>query len=321
MYYNPAMRNPHSIVAALLVAACCSVPARAWHDEGHLYAALAGVEALPEDVPAFFREDAKVVAHLSIDPDVWRNALAPQLGDATTSDHYIDMEFVEDLTLPPTRSEFVKLCYDHELNPQHVGYLPYAIMEGAQKLALAFAEYRADPSSEAVKMKCLVYAGVLSHFTADLHMPLHTSLHYDGMRPRNPDGSWGSSPRTGVHARIDALPTWLPYNVIFVEPLTLSEVDGELMPFVMRNIDESHALLETAYALEPKLPGRDDTGAMDPAVKAFTIDRERASARFTGEVFLYAWRLSGKIELSDWLDRDTLDNKLNRDEVPPQPGR
>jgi len=318
------MRHPLPItIAALLVAAGLASPARAWHDEGHLYAALAAAEALPDEVPAFFREGGKVVAHLSIDPDVWRNELAPQLGDATSSDHYIDMEYLEGLALPPTRSAFVKLCHDHHLNAQEVGYLPYAIVEGAQRLALAFAEHRAHPDSEAVRMKCLVYAGLLSHFTADLHMPLHTSVHFNGVRPRNADGTWGKAERGGIHARIDALPTWIAYHEFFGKdhPLMLDEVAGELMPFVMKNLAESHALVATVYALEPKLPGRDDAGAMDAEVKAFTIDRERASARFTGEVFLHAWRLSGRITLADWIDRDTLDNKLDRDAVPPQPGR
>ena len=79
--------------------------------------------------------------------------------------------------------------------------LPYAIMENYDRLSCAFYDYRADNDNPANRAKCIVYAGILSHFTGDCVMPLHTTRDYDG-RP-DKDGNWLQK---GIHARIDAFP-------------------------------------------------------------------------------------------------------------------
>ena len=68
--------------------------------------------------------------------------------------------------------------------------LPYSIAEWTQRLTIAFAEHRNDPENPHVRAKCLVFAGILSHYAADLHMPLHTSIHWDG---RDDAGAMSSS--------------------------------------------------------------------------------------------------------------------------------
>ncbi len=298
---------------------CPAVSVQAWHDEGHLYSTLAAVRALPDDVPQFFRDGQKTVAHCAIDPDTWRHDGAPQLGDATSSDHYLDWEMVADLDLPPLRSDYVKLCLEHHIDPQNAGYLPYAIVEGEQRLALAFAEYRRWPNNPHIQIKCLVYAGILSHLTADLQMPLHTTIDYDGRTPRNDDGTFGRSTHTGIHAKIDALPTKLPYAQWFADPLEVPPLQGDLMTAVLDAFAASHNLVDRCYELEPRLPATRDLNLTDPQVIDFTMERMHAAGRFTAQIFLRAWTDSAEMPPDSWVDRATLDEHLDETQVPPQP--
>ena len=98
-------------LARFLVLTCATAPAvHAWHDEGHYYSAMAAVEALPDDVPAFFRDGAAVVAHGSIDPDVAKHRAAPQLRETEEPEHYLDLELLQGRPLPQTRNEYRALC-------------------------------------------------------------------------------------------------------------------------------------------------------------------------------------------------------------------
>ncbi len=68
------------LVCAFLSASLVGVErAQAWHDEGHVYATLAGTRSLPDEVPAFFREGERTIAHTALDPDILRDDKLPQL--------------------------------------------------------------------------------------------------------------------------------------------------------------------------------------------------------------------------------------------------
>ncbi len=304
--------KPVTLFAFIVLIQCPT--AHAWHDEGHVYAALAAVESLPDDVPAFFREGAATVAHGSVDPDVIRLDAVPQLRDTDAPDHFIDLEYLRGNPLPPTRDGYRRLCAELGVDPQKAGMLPYAIAEWGQRLTVAFAEYRRWPDNPHIQMKCLVYAGVLSHFTADAAMPLHTTVHYDG---RIEDG--GGSPHTGIHARVDALPTKLPFDTIFVEPLPGAEASDDLLALADRHIRASHDRLDAVYKLEAQVPALANPALDDDAVVAFTRERMRHAAGFTADVFYSAWLNSAQVELPFWIDRAVFDEDLDRSAVPVQP--
>lgn len=287
-----------------------------WQDEGHYYAARAAVKDLPEDVPAFFREGYKTVAHCALDPDVFKVRDLPQLNRSEFPEHFLDAELLKGRDLPPQRYDFIKLCQEMDLEPNKVGTLPYAITEWTQKLTMAFAEYRQHPDSPYIKSKCLVYAGILSHYAADLQMPLHTSVHWDG---RYKEGV--QYVRTGIHGKVDALPTKVPYNELFTEPLPTPLPASKVFEFVMDEFGKSHALVDRVYEMEPALPEATDLRPLTGEVRDFTIERMRASASFTADLFLSAWRNSAKIEVPSWLDRSVFDEDFDPDKVPYQPGQ
>jgi hypothetical protein len=290
------------LVVAFVLAVLICPRALAWHAEGHQLAARAAVRAVPATMPAFFREGGQTVAHLSIDPDVARNPLTPQLTSTEAPEHFVDLELVPGGEFPPTRYEFVALCIKHGQDPKRVGTLPYSISEWTQRLALAFAEHRRWPDNEAIKLKCLVYAGILSHYSADLCMPLHTTIHYDGRA-----NAEGKSPRSGIHEKIDDLPG----DLMRLGKLNEGEVVKDLkprafervLPATVEAVRASHALIDRVYELEPALPPNQGSWERVNETVPFTLDRMRASAEFTASLFQTAWELSAKIELPKWLER------------------
>lgn len=299
---------------ALIGALTIAPLTHAWHDEGHVYAALAAVESLPDDVPEFFREGAETVAHGSLDPDVFKHEAALQLRPLEEPDHYFDLEFLQGRALPPTRAEFYALCGEMGLDPHKVGTLPYAVAEWAQRLTLAFAEYRRWPDNPHVRMKCLIYAGILSHYTADVTMPLHTTWHWDGRIDET-----GETSHTGIHLKVDALPTKLPFETIYAEPLPAPEASDDILAIAITRIESSNGMVDRVYELEPLIPDFGDMAIESPAVRDLTIEQMRDAAAFTAAVIYSAWVNSADLELPFWLDRPVFDETLDRSQVPPQP--
>lgn len=309
------LRKTYTCLTICITAWLISATAvHAWHDEGHYYIATAAAKALPEDVPAFFREGAATVGHGSLDPDVFKHRQLPQLDHCEFPEHFLDIEMLKGNDLPPLRYDYLKLCHDMDIDPTKAGTLPYAITEWTQKLTMAFAEYRANPENPHIHAKCLVYAGILSHYAADLHMPLHTSLHWDG---RAKEGK--PYVRTGIHLKVDALPTKIPYNDLFTEPLPTPLVSRDIFTFTMDEFAKSHALVNRVYEMEDAYPEMNDMVLDDDDVIAFTTERTRAAAAFTADLFLSAWRNSADIQTPNWLDRSIFDDDFNPNEIPPQP--
>ncbi|HEX8465881.1 MAG TPA: hypothetical protein VF627_14805, partial [Abditibacterium sp.] len=174
-----------------------SIPAHAWFPQGHSIVAAAAVKSLPEDVPAWFREDKGQVAHDAQDPDVQKNRDLPFMSDAEGPQHYFDTELLQGRPLPTKHADFLKLCQELKVDPSDVGEVPYALAEWTQRLTMDFAEARRYPNNPYIRNKTLVTAGILSHYAGDVCMPLHVTLNHDGMA--RPDGT---SPRSGIHAKV-----------------------------------------------------------------------------------------------------------------------
>jgi hypothetical protein len=290
-------RSSTAVALCLLVFA--TTGAQAWWPQGHSILSEAAVRALPQEVPAFFRGGAGMIAHATQDPDVSKNRDAPLVSDREAPEHYIDLEMLDGRALPPTRHEFLKLCGEMKLDPKNVGYLPYAIAEWTERLSIAFAEHRRYPDNPYIKNKCLVYAGFLAHYAQDLCMPLHTTIHHDGRAM--PDGS---SPKTGIHTKVDSL-----IEKLQMQPAALAKNQGvaavpALLPAIVQELQQSRSRINVTYSLESQLPPENGAWTATPQVKAFADERAREATRFTASLFLTAWRNSAKIKLPQWLKRE-----------------
>ena len=158
---------------------------------------------------------------------------------------------------------------------------------------MALAEHRRWPEDEAVRVKALVYAGILSHYAADLLQPLHTTIHFDGRVAAD-----GKLPHSGIHEKVDGL----------IEALGLSPEDlaqglevaahDDAMAAILETLRASYGLVDRVYELEGVLEDR-----TDPQVAAFGRERARAAAAFIASLYMTAWEQSAQIRLPGWLKR------------------
>src|SRR5262249_52649109 len=161
-------------------------PAKAWGEEGHRFINLVAAEHLPDDVPPFLKAAAARLSFLGPEPDRWRDnrELYRALGEVNGPDHFIDIDSPEHFTyLPNDRYQYAAWLRAQGKEPKEVGFLPYAILEGFQKLEVLFRLWR-DPKSAAerdnIEQNIIYYAGVMGHYVADGSQPLHDSIHYNG---------------------------------------------------------------------------------------------------------------------------------------------
>src|ERR1035441_6006381 len=85
-------------VLAVLLLANSALP---WGNEGHMMINRVAAEKLPADVPAFLRNAVDLDAYLGPEPDRWREKSELALKLSQEPDHFLDMELVEGMTLPP----------------------------------------------------------------------------------------------------------------------------------------------------------------------------------------------------------------------------
>ena len=292
------------ICAVTALIALLSPRVLAWWPQGHSIIGEAAVRALPAEMPAFFRKGGAFVAHCAQDPDLHKNRGTPLISDRESPEHYIDLEFLGGRALPPTRDKYLQLLAQLKLDGGYTGYLPYAVGEWTERLAITFAEYRKYPDNPYIQSKCLVYAGFLAHYAGDMCMPLHNTRDHDGRA--NPDGT---SPHTGIHIKVDSL----------IEKLNLRPADlakdqkieplNELLPGIIREMNTSRTLIDRTYELEPLLPPTDNTPQSQawkpaPEITAFTTERAREATRFLASLYVTAWQQSARVKLPAWLQRE-----------------
>ena len=281
------------------------VPALAWHGEGHVQSTTLAIDAIKDKLPDFFGQGKQIVAHCSVDPDIFKfRTDSKVLYRSEYPDHFCDMEYLQGDHLPETREAFASLCHQKGHSPAQVGTLAYAIIDWTYRLAIAFAEYRQWPHNQAVQAKILVYAGNLAHYSEDACMPLHATVHWDGRMRED-----GKSPRSGIHNKVDALLGKLSAQQIpTIDPNTLGPFKGDLLKHVEQALLNSQSRVDRIYALEDQLP---DQGAPLPEngpVLSLTQQHMTLSATFTARLYLTAWERSQRIQIPSWHKRqDRLD--------------
>jgi S1/P1 Nuclease len=128
------------------------------------------VYALPKQLRIFFHKNMDYLVYNSVRPDVRRNT------DKTeATKHFIDADapiFGENSldSIPKTWNEAVKKYSADTL--KKYGTVPWEIMQLQEKLTNAFRNKLKD--------SILYYAADLGHYISDAHVPLHTTINYDG---------------------------------------------------------------------------------------------------------------------------------------------
>jgi hypothetical protein len=275
--------------AVLTIGVLIGGVASGWWSGGHETIAEAAAARLPDEVPTFFRNGGKHLAHFCVDPDRWKNRDTDFLRRAEEPNHFLDSEDLDGKKLPGTnRYDAMKLVYtDLKKDPSKIGMLPYAILENYEKLVVGFADYRKSPTNTSIPMKCLVFGGVMAHYTGDAAMPLHTTRDFDGRL--QPDGT---VKQKGIHAKIDGFPE---KNKITPEEvcrgLEAKKID-DVWVHVNKFIAESHTHIPKCYEF-------DAAAAFDKPTdesRAFILARVRAGAQLTLDLWYTAWLQSAKLK-------------------------
>lgn len=268
------------IPCTILVLSLTLSPVSAWWVKGHGTIAEAASKVLPDEMPAFFRAAGRHLNHLAGEPDRFKNKGAEYLRITEAPEHYIDLEEFGGETLPRDRLKALDLAKKRGVTPEKAGFLPYALMEHYDRLACAFYDYRREPDNEAVRMKCLVYAGVLSHYTGDACMPLHSTRDYDGRI-----GIDGKMKQKGLHAKIDGFPETHGFTAEELSRgITVMKLDNPWNK-LLEVILESHHNIERCYEI-------DIAGGFDKPTeesRAFIIKHTRRATQFTAEMWYSAW--------------------------------
>ncbi len=175
-------RFPFRAAAAFLLAAGLPAAVFAWAGVQHVHIGRAAGRNVPAEMSAF-REFSRPMAFPSIFPDLWR------LSDpAEGPRHYFEPdrlpEGVSLLDLSPNRLE--AFATQIEEPPDLVGIAPWTILD------------LMDDMTEAMRTNDWIWAArcgaALSHYLADLHMPLHCTRNYNGQE----------TGQHGIHSRLES---------------------------------------------------------------------------------------------------------------------
>jgi hypothetical protein len=162
MYNKPLFLK---ITAIILIVGCSS-----WGFLAHKTIHQLAIYSLPKKMGVFFHKNLDYEVYNSVRPDVRRK------DDKTeATKHFIDIDapiFGENSieTMPKTWEEAVKKYSEDTL--RKYGTVPWEIMQLQIKLTNAFRNKLKD--------SILYYSADLGHYISDAHVPLHTTINYDG---------------------------------------------------------------------------------------------------------------------------------------------
>lgn len=292
--------RPICILLALVLFATSAWP---WGNEGHTAINRVAAEKLPPDVPPFLCHAADQLAYLGSEPDRWRERTELALKLSQEPDHYINLERVEGMTLPPDRYSFYReLDAKREqtpgkpeyLLPEKVGLQPYIAMETYGRLVVAFREYRhallehKDP--DFAERNAIFYAGWLGHYVADGSNPLHTTVQYNGWTGPNPNGYTTANT---IHWRMEGVfvaanQKQLQFaDLVSPTPRKLADPFQDYVSYLRRSNQD----VEKVYQLE-KAGGFDGEGT--PESRQFIRRRMAAGAQMLRDLWYTAWLQSAQ---------------------------
>ena len=153
------------IATVLVILSCCS-----WGFLAHKTIHQLAIYSLPKKLQIFFFKNVDYLVYNSVRPDVRRK---DDPSEATK--HFIDMDapiFGKTPldSIPKTWESAVKKYSVDTL--KKYGTVPWEVIKLQEKLTNAFRNKSKD--------SILYYAADLGHYISDAHVPLHTTINYDG---------------------------------------------------------------------------------------------------------------------------------------------
>lgn len=269
-------------ILLLAIATLLAPAASAWGVEGHRLAASGALLDLPPDLAPWFRgQEASLPDHAS-DPDHWK-----ERDPLERPWHHLDCEPYGGAAKVP----FLEATAQDLLGPdlfRASGQVTWIILDRVRRLTAAFKA--GAPTQVALE------ASFLSHFVADLSVPLHTTTNHDGHL----------TDQKGIHKRWEddllerlvAREGWSPE----VQPAQLN-VDPARAPWLW--LQESFSLVPGVLA-DDRAALQEATQAQDESLghrywQAFlqsqgphVKEQLNLAAKHTAEMILFAWTNAGR---------------------------
>jgi hypothetical protein len=304
------------IAAVVVIALWPAAIVSAWDERGHSMITEVALDLLPDDAPAFLKDDvnrARVI-YLASEPDRWRNLELPPMGHINKPEHYLD---VDDLplygltleTLPQYRHEYVaamalykaahpeknygyNAAKDRDHSGEWPGMLPYRTCEMYVELKSSwctlntyqkYADVAGEGTLESCRQNVIHAMGIMSHYVGDAAQPLHTTKHHHGWVGDNPKGY---TTEHNIHAFIDggliAAAHIDAATLLRLKPAKKIVDDKRLFETVIADLNASFREVEPLYELEHR-------GALKPGTPQFGEGTEFIERRLTsGAVMLNA---------------------------------
>lgn len=164
----------------LLIIICLTIQESfSWGFWAHKKITSEAINLLPNELYKFYNSYRDSIVNSSINPDLRRNF------DKTEAPrHFIDFEYYETYpfkTIPHNFNEAKIKFGDSLINA--AGCVPWHISDVTKKLEEAFKQNNIQ--------NILFYSSELAHYIGDAHVPLHTTINYDGQLTN----------QNGLHAR------------------------------------------------------------------------------------------------------------------------
>jgi hypothetical protein len=307
-----------SCVAAIVMSA---TPAGAWGFTAHFIITRAAIDALPPGLRAFYQSHADFVVAHSIDPDKWRwddldwsTVCSPERGFPVLEGderprHFLDADAVSAYPfgeIPRDFSGYKELAGDEW---EEWGSAPWTAATYASLLRDEMAAADADLHL------VLCRSAILAHYVADLSMPFHLTVNYDGQL----------SGLRGIHSRferhlVEYYDEVLDARVRASAPqaLVLESPIGATFEMLVDGYPAVHALLRADLLAQRAAPLNDDESAGDnPAYMREMWKRsgDLAAARMAygaekvASFWLTAWDQAGRPDLRSLRSRGLSDKE------------
>ncbi|TDD96280.1 zinc dependent phospholipase C family protein [Flavobacterium cellulosilyticum] len=274
-----------------------------WGIVGHEYINKAAVMVLPKPMLTFFYNHIDFITQESTVPDIRKYSLNYKEENPR---HFFDMEnFGSQDSLPKTLAEANKK-YDSKFLLNN-GILPWFIDEMMVKLTKAFKEKN--------RAEILFLAADLGHYIGDAHMPLHTSVNYDGQltEQKGIHALWESRiPELFVnnykftvappqYIENISLHTWKIINDSHSLATPLLSADKQLRTTTKENnifvVDAQGAIVKNKYNAAKF--SDDYTSRLNIALNGMVESQMKKAVTETASYWYTAWVNAGKPDLSD----------------------
>ncbi|HXI88384.1 MAG TPA: hypothetical protein VNO24_00085 [Blastocatellia bacterium] len=280
-----------TLVIAVFLVFSLAPPASAWGEEGHRYINRVAAEHMPEDMPLFFRNAVKRLTFLGPEPDRWRDTkeLNKALGEVNGPDHFVDIDKAENFeALPNDRYLYGDWLRAQGKDPKVIGFLPYSMLEGFQKIEVLFRLWR-DPQHEAerdqIEQNIIYYAGVVGHYVADGSQPLHTSIHFNGWTTSSNPQLFTREPLhgrfEGEYVKAQIKPE--DFSVLVKTATRLQDPFADIVKYLV----DTYNHVPELYRMEKKV--RWDANNRNADSKKFVTERLAAASQMLANLWYTAW--------------------------------